>query len=62
MTEEELAAAATTLQNQQALFVQALAAALEGRWVGDASCEGYLYAISPDLQGMLTADPPVVAS
>ena len=62
MTQEEQQAQITTLQNQQALLTQALVAALEGRWTGEASVEAYLYAISPGLQGTLTADPPVVSS
>lgn len=50
-----------TLEQQQALLTQALAAALEGQWIGaPPSVEAYLYAINPTLQGTLTLDPPVV--
>jgi hypothetical protein len=52
----------TQLQQQQALTVQALAALIQGRSVGAASLEAYLYAIDPALQGTLTLDPPVSQS
>jgi hypothetical protein len=61
MTEEE-AAQITQLQQQQALTVQALVAALGGQWTGAGSVEAYLYAIDPGLQGQLHPDPPVVQS
>jgi hypothetical protein len=50
-----------TLEQQQALLTQCLAAALQGQWVGaPPSVEAYLYAINPTLRGTLTLDPPVV--
>lgn len=50
-----------TLEQQQALLTQALAAALSGQWVGaPPSVEAFLYALSPTLQGNLVLDPPVV--
>jgi len=52
----------TTLQQQQALFTQALAAAVSGKWVGAASVEAFLYALDPSLQGSVTPDPPVTES
>jgi hypothetical protein len=61
MTEEEMAQI-TQLQQQQALTVSALVAALAGQWTGAGSVEAYLYAIDPGLQGQLHADPPVVQS
>lgn len=61
MTDEELAQI-TQLQQQQALTVQALVAALAGQWTGAGSVEAYLYAIDPGLQGMITSDPPVTQS
>jgi hypothetical protein len=52
----------TTLQQQQALFTQALKAAVEGHWVGASSVEAFLYALDPSLQGRVTPDPPVLSS
>lgn len=52
----------TTLQTQQSIMTRALVAALEGRWQGEDSVEAWLYALSPDLQGQLQPDPPVIAS
>lgn len=52
----------TQLQQQQALFTQALQAAIEGRWVGADSVEAYLYALNPNAQGNVTPDTPVVHS
>ena len=52
----------TTLQQQQALFTQALKAAVEGHWTGAGSVEAFLYALDPNLQGSVTPDPPVVES
>ena len=60
VTEEEQRAQITQLQQQQALMVQALAAGLEGRWIGEGSVEAYLYALNPHLQGTLVTNPPVV--
>ena len=50
------------LQTQQAIITQALRAALEGRWTGEASVEAYLYALDPNMQGKLTLDVPVTES
>ena len=53
----------TQLQQQQALFTQALRAMLEGNWVAGASTvEAYLYALDPGMQGNLALDIPVVQS
>jgi len=58
---DEQDARITQLQQQQALLTQALAAALNGQWVGaPPSVEAFLYAIDPSLQGTLTLDPPYV--
>lgn len=63
MTDDaELSAQVTTLQQQQALFTQALVAALAGRWTGEGSVEAYLYALDPGLVGTLSTDTPVVQS
>lgn len=62
MTQDETSAQITQLQQQQALTVQALVAALAGKWQGEGSVEAYLYAIDPGLQGQLAADPPVIQS
>jgi len=60
-TTDEQDARITQLQQQQALLTQALAAALNGQWVGaPPSVEAFLYAIDPSLQGTLTLDPPYV--
>lgn len=50
----------TQLQAQQALTVQALVAALAGKWQGEGSVEAFIYAIDPGLQGTLRCNPPVV--
>jgi len=52
----------TQLQQQQAIFTQALKAAVEGHWVGAGSVEALLYALDPTLQGTVTPDPPVTDS
>jgi len=59
---DDLAAQVSVLQQQQALFTQALKAAVEGHWVGAASVEALLYALDPNMQGTVTADPPVTES
>jgi hypothetical protein len=61
MTEEENAQI-TQLQTQQMLFTQALKAMLEGRWVGEASVEAYLYALDPSMVDTLDLDIPVTES
>jgi tRNA1(Val) A37 N6-methylase TrmN6 len=59
MTDEETQAQIVQLQQQQALLTQALAAALAGRWTGGAdTVEGYLFAIDPNLEGLIVANPP----
>jgi shikimate kinase len=50
------------LQQQQALFTQALKAALEGHWTGAGSVEALLYALDPNMQGTLELDVPVTES
>lgn len=62
MTDQTYTDQITQLQAQQALTVQALVAALAGRWQGEGSVEAFLYAIDPGLQGQISADPPVVQS
>jgi hypothetical protein len=48
------------LQDQQALFTQALKAMLEGQWAGGAATvEGFLYALDPNMTGSLALDLPV---
>ena len=59
---DDQAAQITQLQQQQALFTQALAAAVSGKWVGAGSVEAFLYALDPQLQGNVTPDPPVLES
>lgn len=58
MTESQV----TQLQQQQALFTQALKAMLEGKWTGDQSVEAYLYALDPNMTGTLTLDTPITES
>ena len=61
MTNEELEATITQLQQQVEFLTQALIAMLEGNWVGaPPSAEANLYALNPWLQGKLELDPPVV--
>lgn len=51
------------LQQQQALFTQALRAMLEGNWDGGpATVEAFLYALDPNMQGQLALDVPVTSS
>jgi hypothetical protein len=52
----------TQLQQQQALFTQALKAMLEGQWVGANSVEAFLYALDPHMTGTLELDIPVTTS
>lgn len=59
---DDTAAQVTQLQQQQAIFTQALKAAVEGRWVGASSVEAFLYALDPNMQGSVTPDPPVLES
>jgi len=60
MTEES--AVITQLQQQQALFTQALKAMLEGRWIGENSVEAFLYALDPAMVDTLDYDIPVTES
>lgn len=55
---DEDQAAITQLQTQQMYLTRAMKAACEGRWQGEDSVEAWLYAISPDLQGQVTPNPP----
>jgi hypothetical protein len=52
----------TQLQQQQAIFTQALAAAVQGNWTGANSVEALLYALNPNIQGTLELDVPVTQS
>jgi len=52
----------TQLQQQQALFTQALCAILQGSYTGPGSLEGLVYALDPNLQGTLTLDLPITQS
>jgi len=53
----------TQLQQQQALFTQALKAMLEGKWeAGPDTVEAFLYALDPQMTGTLTLDTPVIQS
>jgi hypothetical protein len=53
----------TQLQQQQALFTQALRAMLEGKWdAGPDTVEAFLYALDPNMNGTLSLDVPVVTS
>lgn len=58
LTADQVSARLTQLENQQALLTQALAAALQGNWTGAGSVEAFLYAISPQMQGQVQANPP----
>jgi hypothetical protein len=59
---DDQAAQITTLQQQQSLLTQALAAAVSGKWTGAGSVEAFLYALDPNLQGTITPDVPVTES
>ena len=51
------------LQQQQALFTQALRAMLEGKWAaGPDTVEAFLYALDPNMTGQLDLDVPVTSS
>lgn len=53
----------TQLQQQQALFTQALKAMLEGKWAaGPDTVEAFLYALDPQMTGTLSLDVPVIES
>ena len=52
----------TQLQQQQALFTQALAAFLQGIYTGPGSVEGLVYALDPSIQGTLALDLPIKES
>jgi hypothetical protein len=58
----DTAALITQLQQQQALFTQALVQAIEGNWQGEGSVEALVYALNPNLTGTLTLDVPVTQS
>jgi len=59
---DDQAAQITQLQQQQALFTQALKAAVEGHWTGAGSVEAFLYALDPSMQGNVTPDVPITES
>lgn len=59
---EDQAAQIQQLQQQQAIFTQALVQALEGNWQGAGSVEALVYALDPNLTGTLTLDVPVTVS
>jgi len=59
MTQDDTAAQISQLQQQQALFTQALAQMLNGNWTGAGSVEALTYALDPTIQGTLQLDPPV---
>jgi len=53
----------TQLQQQQALFTQALKEMLQGNWSGGAATvEGLLYALDPQMTGTLSLDTPITHS
>jgi len=56
------AAQITQLQQQQAIFTQALKAMIEGTWTGAGSAEALLYALDPTMQGGINPDTPVLHS
>jgi hypothetical protein len=58
MEQSDEQAAIAQLQTQQMYLTRALAAACAGRWRGEDSVEAWLYAIDPNLQGMLAVNPP----
>ena len=62
MDDQQAMALLTTLQRQQALQTQAIAAALEGKWTGaPPSVEAFLIALNPGFQGKLTPKPPILS-
>jgi hypothetical protein len=51
VTEDEVEAQITLLQQQQALQTNAIRAALEARWSGEAdSVDGFVKALDPNIQ------------
>lgn len=62
MTQDDIQAQLTQLQQQQALFTQIIKAQLEGMWTGAGSAEAFLYALDPTMTGQLTLDTPVTQS
>lgn len=62
MTEETTILIAQ-LQQQQALFTQAIKEMLQGHWTGGAqTVEAFLYALDPTMQGTLDLDVPLTES
>ena len=62
-TEEEYQAQIAQLQQQQAMFTQMMACALQGKWTAGAdTVEGLLYALDPNMTGTLSLDPPLTES
>jgi len=59
----DTAAQINQLQQQQAMFTQALKEMLQGNWSGGAATvEGLLYALDPNMTGTLSLDTPVTQS
>lgn len=62
MSQEDTSAQINQLQQQQAIFTQALVQMLAGKWVGADSVEALTYALNPSLTGTIQLDPPVTQS
>lgn len=62
MSQEDLNAQITQLQNQQAIFTRIIAQQLQGKWSGEDSAEAWLYALDPSLTGTLVLDTPITES
>jgi len=60
MNDEEIQAAIQQLQAQQSLQSAALKAALEARWTGEDSVDGYVKALTPGIE--TTPETPLYAS
>lgn len=60
---ESFSAEINQLQQQQALFTQALQSMLEGKWAaGPDTVEAFLYALNPNAQGNVSLDLPITQS
>jgi polyphosphate kinase 2 (PPK2 family) len=60
---DQFSAEINQLQQQQALFTQALQSMLEGKWAaGPDTVEAFLYALNPTATGNVTLDVPVTQS
>lgn len=62
MTDSDVNAQITLLQQQQAIFTRIIAQQLQGKWSGADSAEAWLYSLDPTIQGTLTLDLPVLES